>query len=144
MKQPKNTTCKTHSFHLINKPFMANLIKSLWDVKKTWTHFKWRVLLKTSIYIVNNLQQLILTRITWLKSRPIYIKQFIFFSILKNRIKNEPFKYFATDWQNWDRSIVIYQLLFIFLYELRQCLIFSNYQERHQNKYNSGILLIKV
>ena len=38
----------------INKPFMSNFIKSLWDVKKTWTHFKWRVLVKASIYIVNN------------------------------------------------------------------------------------------
>ena len=35
----------------------------------------------------------------------IYIKQFIFFNKLKNRIKNNSFKYFTTDWQKWDRSI---------------------------------------
>ena len=88
MKQPQYTTCKTHSF-LHVKPYPKP-----WEVQKTWTHINWRVLVKTSIYIVNNWQWLILTRITWLKSRLIYIKQFIFFSKLKNWMKNNSFKYF--------------------------------------------------
>ena len=33
----------------------------------------------------------------------IYIKQFIFFSKSKNQTKINSFKFFTTDWQEWDR-----------------------------------------
>ena len=110
--------CEIHSFHLINNPFMSNLIKSLWDVKNTKIHFKWRVLVKTSIYIANNWQYLIPTRITLLKSRLIYIKQFIFFNKLKNRIKNNSFKYFTAAWKKWEKHLTHGLVLKIFCFAI--------------------------
>ena len=111
---------------------LPNFIKRLWDVKETRMHFKWRVLDKTIISSrIDN--SLILTRITWQikKSRLIYIKQFIFFNKLKNQIKNNSFKYFTTDWQKWDRCIVICCLSFFLWFGTM--FDFFNYQERHEN-----------
>ena len=64
---------------------------------------------------MGNWNKLMYTRIAWHESWLIWIKQFVYYQMLKNCVKNDFFKKFATNMLEGNRSIIIQYLLVSFV-----------------------------